>query len=150
MMVQVGLFAGLRVAELCKQRVEDVSLADSTIIIRDGKGHADGAVPIAARLKKPLADWIGNRAEGFLFPDPRGRRLHTRHFRDRLYFLAALARIGRRVNPHLLRHTFATQLWKKCKDIRKVQPLMRHRDISTTMIYTHVLPLDLQAVVDLL
>lgn len=149
-LIQVGLFTGLRVSELSKQRIEDISLADSAIIVRRGKGDADGSVPIAARLKQPLADWIGKRTEGFLFPDPRGSRLHIRHILHRVHTLAKLAGIKRKVCVHLLRHTFATQCWKRCKDILKVQPLMRHVDVRTTMIYCHVLPLDLQHVVDML
>lgn len=150
LMLQVGLFCGLRAEELCYQRIEDISLPDTQLTVRSGKGDADGSVRIPKRLLDPLRDWIGDKRSGWLFPGPHGP-IDQRHLQTRLEFLGKRAGVPRHVHPHLLRHTYATQLLKrnrgKC-DLRQIQACMRHRDVSTTMIYTHLIPEELQDVVD--
>lgn len=153
-MVQVAYYCGLRVAELCNLEVPDIDLSGNLLIVRHGKGDADGTVPLSLKMRAVLEEWIGDRCDGVLFPDPRGRHIHTRHFRDRLRLLAKRAGITRRCNPHILRHSFATHLLRKgaSKDVTiyDVQKLMRHRDISTTSIYLHFLPGKLREAVELL
>lgn len=153
-MILTAYYCGLRVLELCRLEVTDIDVAGALLIVRHGKGDADGAVPICSRLLVALKEWISDRRDGVLFRDPRGRHVHTRHFRDRLRLLARRAGIARRCNPHILRHSFATHLLRKgvAKEVTiyDVQKLMRHRDISTTSIYLHLVPGKLKEAVELL
>jgi site-specific recombinase XerD len=148
-MIQACYYFGLRVAELCRQRVEDVDLAEGLLFVRRGKGDADGSVPLPKKFRPVLAEWIGERTSGTLFGGPHGR-MSTRHFATKLKVLAQRAGIRRRVFPHILRHSFATHLLRKGATIYEVQRMMRHRDIKTTSIYLHLIPGRLGEVADLL
>ena len=153
-MVMTAYYCGLRVRELCNLNVEDIDLEGELLIVRHGKGDQDGAVPICAKLLTVLKDWIGERTSGVLFPDPRGRHVHTRHFRDRLYYFAKRAAIPRKCNPHQLRHSYCTHLLRKGVSkgvtVFDVQRLMRHRDIKSTAFYLHLVPGKLKEAVELL
>lgn len=144
-MVLTAYYCGLRVRELCNLNVEDIDLEGELLIVRHGKGDQDGAVPICAKLLVVLKDWIGERKSGVLFPDPRQRHVHTRHFRDRLYYFAKLA---------ALRHSFCVHLLRKgAKEgvtIYEVQHLMRHLALSSTARYLHLAPGKLKDAVELL
>lgn len=150
LMIQLAYYCGLRVAELCNLEVVDIDLAGGLLIVRHGKGDADGTVPISSKLLPELAEWVGDRKAGVLFPDPRGRHVHTRHFRSRLKLLAKRAGIARRCSPHTLRHSFATHLLRKGATIYEVQLAMRHASIATTQIYLHLVPGRLSEIVELL
>src|SRR3712207_6022829 len=78
--ILVGLFAGLRVAELVGLRVERIDLARRQLLVFRGKGARDRIIPVASRLLGPLAAWVGPRTEGWLFPSPKrpDRPLTTR------------------------------------------------------------------------
>ena len=147
-MLATGLYAGPRVSELCKLRVEDVDLDGAVIAIKLGKGKKDRNLPIADELRLLLVDWGGARKEGWLFPGPRGKKLAERTFRDRLAALGAKAGIRMRVHPHLMRHSFATEALRTCGDIRQVQELMGHANIQTTTIYARVDTSKLKKTVD--
>lgn len=137
-MIQTGLLAGPRVAELCALTVPDVDLAGAVLAIKRGKGDKDRNVPIGARLMPVLREWIGDRTTGWLFPGPGGRKLNPRTFQKRLAALARAARITKRVHPHLMRHVFACSLLRTGADVREVQDLLGHASLSTTAIYLHV------------
>jgi integrase len=155
LLLEFDLFTGLRVAELCALEVLDVDLDQGQVIVRQGKGGKDRIVPLPARLIEPLRAWIGQRTAGPLFPSPRGVRLSTRAVQKLIKRLAAAAGLPeankpRRFTPHKLRHRYATNLYKKSKNLRVVQTVLGHESIATTEIYTHVEDDDLkQAVVDL-
>ena len=155
LLLEFDLFTGLRVAELCALEVLDVDLDQGQVIVRQGKGGKDRCVPLPARLIEPLRAWIGSRQSGPLFPSPRGGRLSTRAVQKLIKRLAAAAGLpeaskARRFTPHKLRHRYATNLYKKSKNLRVVQTVLGHESIATTEIYTHVEDDDLkQAVVDL-
>ena len=150
LMIQLAYYCGLRVAELCDLEIADVDLAGRVLVVREGKGGVDGSVPIPAKLSEPLRAWIAGRTVGVLFTDPRGRRVHTRHFRSQLKRMAALAGIVRRCNPHVLRHSYGTHLLRHGATIYEVKSLMRHADISTTQVYLHFAPGRLADVVETL
>ncbi len=143
--------AGLRVSELVSLPLTSLS-RDTRFLIFRGKGNKERMVP----LGEPAADAIGaylpvredfipvdpaNKAVGFLFPS-RGRSGHlTRvRFNQILSELAAEAGLeSSRVSPHVLRHSFASHLLAHGADLRTLQQMLGHSDISTTQIYTHVL-----------
>jgi integrase/recombinase XerD len=149
LMIMTAYYCGLRVQELCQQRIEDVDLTAGILFVRRGKGDADGSVPIAAKLRPHLAEWIGERTGGTLFAGPHGP-IDRRHFRSRLAYLAQRAGIRRRVHPHILRHSVATHLLRKGATIYEVQHFMRHRDIKSTSLYLHFAPGRLNEVANLL
>jgi integrase/recombinase XerD len=149
LMILTAYYCGLRVQELCQQRVEDVDLTAGILFVRRGKGDADGSVPIAAKLRPLLSEWIDGRTSGVLFPGPHGP-IDRRHFRSRLAYLAQRAGIRRRVHPHILRHSVATDLLRKGATIYEVQRFLRHAHISSTAVYLHLVPGRLKEVADLL
>lgn len=149
-MVQTGLYAGLRVSELTGLRIDDIDLAAPELMVRQGKGGKDRVVPIAAKLLTALAEWLGERRDGYVFPGPRGRRFSIGQFEARLHTLAKEAGIKKPVRPHGLRHTFATSLLKKGVNLRVIQVAMGHASIATTQIYTHLETSDMKRGLDLL
>jgi integrase/recombinase XerD len=139
----IVLFAtGLRVSELVSSRLADVSIADASILVR-GKGNRERRVYLSNGFAlKALEDFLGRRqavpGQEFLFVRQGGRRVSAQFVRSRLRSLASTAGISRRVTPHMLRHTAATQLLEAGVDIRFVQRLLGHSSIATTQIYTQV------------
>lgn len=138
LMIRMGLAGGFRVSELCNLQVPELDLADGTATVLHGKGDKDRVVPISTKLVPAIAEWIGNRATGYVFPGPRGKRLNCRTFQLRIKAVAKAAGIARRIHPHVLRHTFATMLLRSGANIRQVQAILGHESISTTERYTHV------------
>jgi integrase/recombinase XerD len=150
-LVSAGLYLGLRVAELCKLRVEDLDLDERTAFVNQGKGGKDRVVPIPLRFVPALRAWVGPRRRGPLFPSPRDphKPLTTRAVRYLVLRLAERAGVDRiRVSPHKLRHTFATRLLARGADLREIQELLGHANIQTTTIYAAVVTERLRAAVD--
>ena len=137
-MIQTGLLAGLRVAELCDLEIPDIDLVGQVINVKLGKNSKDRNIPFGAKLAEVLVEWIAQRKKGFLFPSPNGRQLNPRAFQRRLTKLAKAAKILKAVSPHKLRHSFATKLVDKGVNLRVIQELLGHANINTTQVYTHV------------
>lgn len=142
--VVVALFAsGVRVGELAGAELEDVSLRDSSIHIR-GKGNRERRVYLPGLQATRILNRFILARRRVLTDTPRlvvassGQPLTTAAIRNRLGALARRAGVQRRVTPHMLRHTAATQLLEAGVDIRFVQKLLGHASIATTQIYTHV------------
>jgi site-specific recombinase XerD len=139
--VRLMIATGVRVGEMCKLLVEDLSPDGGTVRIR-GKGSRDRIAYVAdAALRAALRRLARDRhasAGAPLLMNPRGGGLKPQVIRTQLHQLAQLAGLGRRVTPHMLRHTAATLLIEKGVDIRIVQRLLGHSSIATTEIYTHV------------
>ena len=146
-MVQTGLLAGPRVAELCALEVTDIDMVGAVLSIRHGKGDKDRNVPIGKKLLWVLAEWIGERKAGWLFPGQTGK-LAPRTFQVRLEKLAKAAGILKNTHPHMLRHAFACSLLRSDADIREIQELLGHANLATTAIYLHVDSARLKAAVD--
>ena len=141
---------GLRVSELVSLKRAAV-MRDAAFITVTGKGNKDRVVPMNDRARDAVRHWIGRLEPGpFLFP-AKGEAGHlTRQvFARDLKGLAARAGISTaRVAPHVLRHAFASHLLAGGADLRVVQMLLGHADISTTQIYTHVLDEKLRNLVE--
>ncbi len=129
--VMLGAYAGLRVGEIAALRREDVSA--ETILIRRSKGGDPALVPTHPKLWAQLRD----RGPGPVVRTPRGRTLTGKSIssRQRAYFDSIRLRA---VHMHRLRHWFGTAVQRQQGDIRLTQELMRHRSITSTMIYTEV------------
>lgn len=141
--IQLLLGSGIRIAELSNIRIADVSLSDRCIRIT-GKGNRQRLVYLLSpMLFTALDDYLSKRQEVWLernrlFITSSGLELTPQRVRAALHQIVADAGIERRVTPHMLRHTCATQWLENGLDIRYVQKLLGHHSIATTEIYTHV------------
>jgi integrase/recombinase XerD len=141
--ILIMLATGVRVGELTGLRIGDISLAEGAIKIR-GKGGRERTVyvcnpQVAGLLERAIQARGGPRAtESALLVNARGRPLTAQAMRLRLRRISEQAQLGRRVTPHMFRHTAATLLIEEGTNLRFVQRLLGHQSISTTEIYTHV------------
>ncbi|MGB8000027.1 MAG: site-specific tyrosine recombinase XerD [Anaerobacillus sp.] len=144
-MLEVLYATGLRVTELVDLKTEDIHLTMG-FIRTIGKGNKERIVPLGSMAREALTTYLGegrgqmmkrNKTD-FLFLNHRGERLSRQGFWKILKKLAVKANIVKPLTPHTLRHSFATHLLENGADLRAVQELLGHADISTTQIYTHV------------
>lgn len=146
-MLELLYASGLRVSELVAVKTVEVSLTDNVVRVTSGKGGKTRLVPFG----EEAADWItrylaqsrpallGPRTADALFVTARGEHMTRHNFWHMVKKYAAIARIpAAALSPHTLRHAFATHLLNHGADLRVVQMLLGHADISTTQIYTHV------------
>jgi integrase/recombinase XerD len=144
-MVELLYASGLRVGELCGARLENLDL-DKGFIRVVGKGNKQRLVPVGSGARKALAryleagrpDLVGKKTGGEVFLSVRGRKLTNQRIWQILGHLAKRAGLSKEVHPHMLRHSFATHLLEGGADLRIIQELLGHADISTTQVYTHV------------
>jgi len=135
--------SGLRLAELVGLDQSDLDLRDRTIRVL-GKGKKSRIVPVGRLALAALRAWLKERAtlaaasEAALFVGKGGRRLGPRAIQSRIDYWAKRQGLGVHVHPHLFRHSFASHLLESGGDLRGVQELLGHADISTTQIYTHL------------
>ncbi|MCZ6612673.1 MAG: tyrosine recombinase XerC [Planctomycetota bacterium] len=142
-MLELMYSSGLRLAELTDLNLGDVDSADATVRVT-GKGNKDRIVPVGRFALKALAAWLKERVtlaaagEAALFVSKQGTRLSARSVQARVDYWAKKQGISTKVYPHLFRHSFATHLLESSHDLRGVQELLGHSNISTTQIYTHL------------
>ena len=144
--------AGLRVSEVANLQLQDMNFQDRMIYIQDGKGGKDRYVPMDQDLIDSCKKWLKFRPEGdFFFSTMKGTVLDTRYVREMTYRTSEKAGVfiqdgkeKKKVNPHALRHSCLTSLLREGFNIREVQEIAGHSDISTTQIYTHVIMDDIQ------
>ncbi len=135
--------SGLRLAELVDLNLGDIDLADATVRVT-GKGNKDRIVPVGRKARQAVKRWHKSRAqladadEQALFVSQRGTRLSPRSVQARVTHWAKKQGIDSNVYPHLFRHSFATHLLESSHDLRGVQELLGHANISTTQVYTHL------------
>jgi integrase/recombinase XerD len=142
-MLELLYAAGVRVSEVADARLEDLKLEMGYILVR-GKGDKERMVPLGVPAQQALQRYLKNgrevmakkRSSPLLFLGTGGRRL-TRQRVWQLVGKASLAS-GRHASPHMLRHSCATHMVENGADLRTVQTILGHADISTTQIYTHV------------
>lgn len=151
--VTVMAYAGLRVAEACALAWADIG--EKTLFVRCGKGQKQRYVPIHAKVREALDachDPVHSRQD-WVFPSEKlpGRHLTTRWAQRVVARLCLQVGIEReKAHCHALRHTFGTNCYRKSHDLRAVQQLLGHSNVSTTEIYTHVVTDDLEETVDAL
>jgi integrase/recombinase XerD len=144
-MLEVLYATGLRVSELVGLTSQQVSLSQGVVRIM-GKGGKERLVPLGEEallwlrdyLRGPRQDLLGGRLCDFLFPTRRSDHMTRQAFWKLIKQYALEADISKSLSPHTLRHAFATHLLNHGADLRVVQMLLGHSDLSTTQIYTHV------------
>jgi integrase/recombinase XerD len=145
-MLELLYATGLRVSELVSLPVDQFRRDLATIVVT-GKGGRERLVALGAPARAAVASWLEARdamaahvTSPFLFPDG-DTHMSRQHFAASLKDLAALAGLDpRRVSPHVVRHSFATHMLNRGADLRGLQTLLGHADISTTQIYTATRP----------
>jgi len=135
--------SGLRLAELTGLNLGDVDRGDATVAVT-GKGGKDRVIPVGRYAIEAVNGWLKERptlaadGEKALFVSNRGTRISPRSVQARVDHWARKQGIDTRVYPHLFRHSFATHLLESSHDLRGVQELLGHANISTTQVYTHL------------
>ena len=158
-LLEVLYATGLRVSELVALPVS-AARQDARMLVVRGKGDKERLVPLNDSAKRAMSDYLALRAEAhkrapqsdqgkWLFPSfGESGHISRQHFARELKSLAAAAGLKpAQVSPHVLRHAFASHLLHNGADLRVVQTLLGHSDISTTQIYTHVLEERLKSLV---
>ena len=140
-MVELLYGSGLRLAELVAVDVRDLDLRSGFVTVV-GKGDKTRIVPVGRAAQEALRAYLETRptvrGEDPLFIGRAGRRISARNVQLRLKRLAAIASGNDGVHPHMLRHSFASHLLESSGDLRAVQELLGHANLSTTQIYTHL------------
>jgi integrase/recombinase XerC len=135
--------SGLRLSELAGLRWDQVDVASGLITVT-GKGNKTRVVPLGRYAAAALAAWNRVRGQFAGFDEPcifvsnRGRPISPRTIQSRIRHWAQRQGLPQKVYPHLLRHSFASHLLESSGDLRAVQELLGHADISTTQVYTHL------------
>ncbi|HLS65529.1 MAG TPA: site-specific tyrosine recombinase XerD [Pseudogracilibacillus sp.] len=145
-MVEVLYATGLRVTELVQLHVGDVHITMGFVRCL-GKGNKERIIPLGDLAIDALTTYLEkgrpeltkrNKTETALFVNHHGRPLSRQGFWKVLKQLAGKANLTKKITPHMLRHSFATHLLENGADLRSVQEMLGHADISTTQIYTHI------------
>ena len=143
-MLELLYATGLRVSELVSLKLRDVNLAAGYLLTM-GKGKKERLVPIGETARKAVDEYVAAchmKVQGcdqqFLFISRLGKRMTRQAFWNILKKRAREAGLMKAISPHTLRHSFATHLLENGADLRSVQIMLGHADLSTTQIYTHV------------
>jgi integrase/recombinase XerC len=143
-MFELFYSSGLRLSELAALNIEDIDLHDQSLLVRSGKGGKSRLLPIGSKAITALNQWLVQRikntlpSEVAIFVTTRGKRLGQRSIELRLALWCKKKGIVGHIHPHMLRHSFASHLLEASQDLRAVQELLGHSNISTTQIYTHL------------
>ena len=142
-MLELFYSSGLRLAELAALNLADLDFSESLVRVT-GKGAKERVIPFGSAAADAIRAWLPARArlagtsESALFISQRGERLSGRAIEQRVALCARRQGLGRHVHPHMLRHSFASHLLESSGDLRAVQELLGHANLSTTQIYTHL------------
>jgi len=143
-MMELMYSSGLRLAELVSLNVDDIDFNEGTLPVT-GKGSKTRVLPVGKYALESIKRWLSVREalcesseQRALFVSKRGRRISERNVQERFRLWGIRQAIDSHVHPHRLRHSFASHLLESSGDLRAVQELLGHSDISTTQIYTHL------------
>ncbi len=135
--------SGLRLAELVSLNLDDIDLSQQQLVVT-GKGKKTRYLPIGSKARDAIRQWLSARDNfrrgevNALFLSRLGKRISPRNVQSRLNALVKRQSLGQHLSPHTLRHSFATHLLESSGDLRAVQELLGHANISTTQVYTHL------------
>ena len=142
-MLELFYSSGLRLSELSQLDLHDVNLSSAMVEVT-GKGKKMRHVPVGKQACRAIKNWLAQRSqlandnEPALFVGKRGKRINNSVIQQRMNHWATLQGLDVHVHPHMLRHSFASHMLESSSDLRAVQELLGHADISTTQIYTHL------------
>ncbi len=142
-MFELMYSSGLRLDELQSLKLQDIDFSQALVTVA-GKGNKTRVLPIGKHAITALKAWLKYRNLSahpdckHVFTSQRGLAMSHRNIQLRLNRLAQSNSLGQKVNPHMLRHSFATHMLESSGDLRAVQELLGHSNISTTQIYTHL------------
>ncbi len=143
-MLEMFYSSGLRLAELVSLNINSIDYSENLVRVV-GKGNKTRVLPVGKHalnaLKAWLAvrsDWAKNKDEQAIFVSNRGTRISHRNVQQRVKYWAKKQGINHDLHPHQFRHSFASHMLESSSDLRAVQELLGHADISTTQIYTHL------------
>lgn len=133
--------SGLRLSELVGLNIADIDLPQGLVVVL-GKGNKQRMLPVGSKAVAAIQHWLTVRGQTqsddqALFIGVRGRRMSPQLVRERVR-QAGARDLGQHLHPHMLRHSFASHILESSHDLRAVQELLGHADISTTQIYTHL------------
>lgn len=142
-MLELTYSSGLRLAELAGLNLNDLDLNDATVTVT-GKGNKTRVLPVGRLAVEALRQWLRERndlaaaGENALFVSQRGSRISHRRIQQLFGEHSIRQQLDKAVHPHMLRHSFASHMLESSSDLRAVQELLGHANISTTQIYTHL------------
>ncbi|MER2493267.1 tyrosine recombinase XerC [Catenovulum sediminis] len=142
-MMELMYSSGLRLAELSSLNVDDIHWQEKTLVVL-GKGKKERKLPVTQIALDKIKNWLNIRLrmikheKDALFVSSRGNRLSDRYIRELMRKAGVEQSISQHLNPHKLRHSFATHMLESSQDLRGVQELLGHKNLSTTQIYTHL------------
>lgn len=145
-MLELLYASGMRISELVALNLGDVNTEGDYFVRCFGKGHKERLVPLYEQIAKMVKKYIEetrpqlarNKKEEALFLNPRGERLTRQGFWQKIKEYAKSAGLDSQISPHTIRHSFATHMLSGGADLRSVQELLGHANISTTQVYTHL------------
>jgi integrase/recombinase XerC len=135
--------SGLRLAEIANIDISDIHLGEATVRVT-GKGAKTRLVPVGSCALAAIERWLKVRSEraleneNALFVSQRGKRISHRAIQQRVKLIAQRQGISQPIHPHMLRHSFASHMLESSGDLRGVQELLGHANLSTTQVYTHL------------
>jgi integrase/recombinase XerC len=147
-MLELFYSSGLRLSELVGVNLQDINIDDGSVLVT-GKGAKQRLLPVGKKAIETIIGWLKVRADlplkkakikdlDALFLSERGNRISARNVQSRMRYWTTHQGIAGNLHPHMLRHSFASHMLESSGDLRAVQELLGHADISTTQIYTHL------------
>lgn len=147
LILQLLYSSGLRVSELVKIKKQDLDFNENMGWVRSGKGKKDRMFILSKKLSKKLEKFILRHPDWkYIFSEK--KPLTTRNIQKIVQLAAKNCEINKNVHPHTLRHSFATHLLENGVDIRKIQVLLGHESLNTTMLYTHISSSELKKILN--
>ena len=145
-MLELLYASGMRISELVALNTGDINFQGDYFVRCIGKGRKERIIPIYEQISKTVKEYVDEdrvklahgKKENALFLNARGDRLTRQGFWQKLKEYAKAAGLNSKISPHTLRHSFATHMLSGGADLRSVQELLGHANISTTQVYTHV------------
>lgn len=150
-MLRIMLDTGLRVSEACALRWRDIDFSSGQLMVRAGKGNKDRSLWIGDEDLATLQSWRERQARvvagspAHVFTTLEGNPVSRRYVEAMVERYGVKAGIGKHVHPHMLRHSFATDMYRQTKDLLTTSKALGHARVATTEIYTHLVDEDVEA-----